>query len=500
MFARNIPDGWNKRKVAYIPNGHASAGRSRCRGGNWNRQEFSRDCEVSLVFSSGKPRVVTLYSSRNVEVLTPLHHSLYSFLKEKGWLLVGSPTCERLRHVRDGCHGAEWLSFDYESATDNIKIAYVRRAIEILIGKGEGLSSLEVDCLRVLSSLSLGGADAESGQPMGSPMSFPLLCLINKTVVDLALADLLTDGTIPFTEWVTHRCLINGDDLLTRSTSSGDLVAGIGVHGAEVGLKVNREKTMRSREYAEINSTVFHEGDGLIWEEKKTNVAALWMAEDVADVLGYAQEATVGKRAFLKVALNNVSRLARQKIKTYGWLDSFRWNAVVANRRLRQAVCSVPGSSVPSPPNLFPTEVVDHDLDLSREEVFEVITARVDQIRDRGSWAPVLREKTRARRLRKLVEAVPDPNPSRRKTERILRWKPPAVEGDRVLSILATAWKNKRKEELLAEDKGTPVPHPSGVTVFDGESCSPWVQIRSLLNGWKKVPRVPITSPPSGDG
>jgi len=32
----NIPKGWERFRSAYVPNGHASLGRSRCRGGNWN--------------------------------------------------------------------------------------------------------------------------------------------------------------------------------------------------------------------------------------------------------------------------------------------------------------------------------------------------------------------------------------------------------------------------------------------------------------------------------
>jgi len=312
-FTRNVPVGWNKRKMAYVPNGHATLDNTRREGGNWVPGSFTKDFRTELVYSAGKPRVVTLYSEYNVSVLTPLHNSLYSFLKGRNWLLVGSPTSERLRYLFSGNRGTKWLSFDYESATDNIKTAYVQRAVEELILKGDGLTDVELSCLRSLGDVSLEGKVAESGQPMGSPMSFPLLCLINKACVDMALTDLLKDGKISFKEWTSHRCLINGDDLLTTSTSEGCFVTALSLRGTQVGLRVNREKTMQSDEYGEINSTVFSH----CVEQKKTNVSALWMRERVEDVLGYAREATCRPTGFKRVVKENVSRLARQKNKNF---------------------------------------------------------------------------------------------------------------------------------------------------------------------------------------
>lgn len=493
-FSGNVPNGWNKRKVPYIPNGNASSGHTRREGGNWNSEGFSADCRTELVFSSGKPRVVTLYSSHNVEVLTPLHHSLYSFLKGRGWLLVGSPTDERLRHLRDGCRGDRWDSFDYESATDNIKTAYVRRAVEVLIDKGEGLTSDEVRCLRVLSNLSFGGDAAYTGQPMGSPMSFPLLCLVNKTVVDLALTDLLIEGSISFQEWSAHRCLINGDDLLTRSTSSGDLYSAIVSNGARVGLRVNKSKTMQSREWAEINSTAFYDS-GSIKEMKKTNVSALWMAAEVTDVLGFAQEATVGGRAFVKVALNNVSRLARCKRKTLGWLEYWRRNLVVGSKKLMAAVVAQPTSSVPDPENLFPTEPMPDGFSLSREEVYDTVTAQVTRFRAHGSWKGLFGSKQALKQRRKAVKiSEPEGFVPKRWARQILCPRRPTGDRERVLSCLALRWKKKRKE-MLAAKEGSYLDSADVVT-FDGESCSPWVQMKRHLKEWKdNTARLPQRHP-----
>lgn len=446
-FASNVPDGWNTKKTPYVPNGNSTLFASRREGGNWVDQPFSPECDVKLIYSSGKPRVVTLYSEYNVRVLTPLHHSLFSFLRRRNWLLVGSPTDERLRYMADGCVGPEWLSFDYESATDNIKIAYVQRAIEVLIDKGDGLSADEIRCLRVVSSLMLGPEDAKTGQPMGSPMSFPLLCLVNKTVVDLALASLLDQGEIQFNEWTGHRCLINGDDLLTKSTSRGDLVAAIGEQGSKVGLRVNKEKTMRSAEWAEINSTPFR--NGIL--QKKTNVSAMWMAGDVPDVIGFAHESTSSVSGFRMVLLANTSRLARQKIKTLTRLPFARVEVCMSNRRLKKALLSRPSSFVPEPRNVIGVETMPDGFELSRDEIAEAVTSEVARVKKYRFWKPLFDEARVLRGKRRAVFAIPPERRRGRVPLSILKPKRPIREPV-VLTCLARYWENKIKERVLAEE------------------------------------------------
>jgi len=445
-FSDNVPKGWNNRKRPYIPNGHGSLTATRKAGGNWVDEPFSSDANVKLVYSSGKPRIVTLYSSHNVSVLTPLHHSLYSYLRERSWLLVGSPTSERLRDLQSGCSGDEWLSFDYIGATDNIKTAYVQRAVEILIEKGEDLSIDEVRCLRVLSSLTLGHEAATTGQPMGSPMSFPLLCLFNKTIVDMALTSMLERREIPFKEWTVHRCLINGDDLLTRSTSRGDLVAAVMEYGGKVGMKTNPEKTMRSPEFGEINSTVFRN----CVLEKKTNVSALWMAQEVCDSLAYAEESSVTRKGFALVACGNATRLARQKIKTITELPMSRKKIVMSTKKLRDALSHRPSSKVPTETNLFPVEVVKFDFTLTREEESRVLEAEVASIKERKAWVPLYAQKRKLERMRKHLTPVYERKPLRKLWESLT---PDAPDRERrTLSCFARYWENKRKEELLAEE------------------------------------------------
>lgn len=337
-ISMNIEKGWDNRRRPFVPNGNATRCFRRREGGNWNLESFSDECRTELVFSSGKPRVVTLYSSENTRRLGPLHYSLYDSLRRRGWLLVGDPTDEHVRHL----NGAQFLSFDYQSATDNIKSDYVRVAIEVLKEKADHLDSSEIEALEVLGRLNLGDSVAQSGQPMGSVMSFPLLCIINKTVVDLALARLLEGKKISFKEYSSHRCLINGDDLLTREVRSDtNLRALIAEEGSQIGLVVNDEKTMSSTDSAEINSTFFKNGKKM----RKFNAAAVWMDAGTEDVLGFAAQASSSGSTFAKLVRANRGTLAKQADKHLDELPYPLQAICRKDRKIRKALTSLPESS-----------------------------------------------------------------------------------------------------------------------------------------------------------
>jgi len=441
-FSENVPEGWDRYRTAYVPNGHASLGRTRCEGGNWNLDPISDEVEVSTVMSSGKARVITLYSSGNVGVLTPLHNSLYRVLKRRKWLLVGSPTSERLRELKSTSLGTEWLSFDYESATDNIKTAYVRRAVKVLKRKAGFLSPEEIECLDVFSRLQIDSRDCETGQPMGSPMSFPLLCLINKTVVDLSVNSLLEKGEISFKEWTSHRCMINGDDLLMRSTSKGDVAAALMREGSYVGLRTNIDKTMRSETVAEINSTAFVDFE----KQKKTNLGSIHMTRLVNDVIGFADESTSTTRGFLSVVCGNAKHLAKQDVKLHNPISKKRRMALVRDKKIQKSLRAVPSVSVGPSPNLFPVVDTPQGFKLSEEEVRTVLDREVARIRSDQLFKVI--KPLQASHQAKLRSVVPDYSRKRGSVSRYLHVPKPGRE--RVLRVLARYWEEKRKEELRA--------------------------------------------------
>jgi len=455
-FRSNVEHGWNRASawMPYVPNGHATMNHTRCEGGNWNEEQFSDECSAVMVMSSGKGRIVNLYSGYNVEVLTPLHRALYGSIRRKGWLLVGSPTRERLLHLDQVAEGKQWLSFDYIGATDNIKTAYVRRAVEILIDRAEGLTVDEIRCLEVVANLKLFVGDDEhatpafTGQPMGSPMSFPLLCLINKTVVDLALGSLLSRGAITVKEWRRHPCLINGDDLLTKDVSSGGLAEAIYANGGQVGLMTNPEKTLASAEIAEINSTVFVD----CALQKKTNVSALWMGAEVQDVIGFAKEASRSKEGFMYLVRANAGRLAKAEQKIAGHI-AYSWRrALIKDPVIRKALESRPSSRVPDDTNLFPVVAKPDGYDLNKWEEAAVIRQRVRAIRTSQDFLEAKSRKAKNSKRRKKVKGVHEGQRSVRGLAKLLKPNKP-VEDQVTLKILASSWEKKRKEDLARADR-----------------------------------------------
>lgn len=432
-----VERGWNLRTFPYIPNGNATRSFSRREGGSWNREEFSDSCRAELVFSSGKPRVVTLYSGHQSEVLSPLHDALYGSLKEKGWLLVGSPTDELVKRLNgDG----PYVSVDYQSATDMIRAEYVRAAVQVLIDKGVGLTGDQVRALRVVCELRLDGSPevATRGQPMGSLISFPLLCLINKAVVDLALADMASAGKLTWKEFRVHRCLINGDDLLYREPNNSPdrpLLAGILRHGGAVGLVVNREKTMVDADWAEINSTPFFQGV----RRKKTNVAVLQRSAKVTDVIGFLADSIVHRAVFRDQLLRWKEPLSKVRRKLQGPIPPSFYSALWVVSDALRAVPSAP----PKRPNPFPVVEKPALYDLTREEEVCYISERVARLREQG-YVP-----------EKSVWVVPTLE-GEQSIQRALRKEKPSVE-DNILKVLADGWERKTKEKLWLEDEAEPV-------------------------------------------
>lgn len=374
---QNIEKGWDRRRAPFIPNGNATRRYTRKAGGNWNEEEFSGECRYELVFSSGKPRVVTLYSAENTRRLAPLHYSLYDMLKRRGWLLVGEPTDQHVSRLT----GAAFLSFDYSSATDNIKRAYVKVAVDVLEEQADHLSDEEIAALRVLSNLIVDGEETFSGQPMGSVMSFPLLCVINKTVVDLALAAMLDRKEISFKEWASHPLLVNGDDLLTREVrATTDLRGEVVRQGSQVGLVVNQEKTMVSERDGEINSTYFQDGCRL----RKFNASSLWMDAGVEDVLGFAAQATPDGKTFRKVVRRNLRTLAKQQDKHLTEIPLSLVAVCRKDKKIRAAITSLPVSVTPIKSGVISMDLRPENYDMSRDEEHNAMREEIERVRERG--------------------------------------------------------------------------------------------------------------------
>lgn len=220
--------------------------------------------------------------------------------KHRSFQLIGHPVTESivLDIIGKNLNKDEtYLSGDYEAATDNI-YSWASNAVAVSLGETLGLSGTETALMikgltghlfedekmteltniikwdlpenhlhpgpsqnelieRLVNHLEQGGKDhfgfkkQRVGQLMGSIVSFPVLCIINATAcrwaMELAGKRVYNLNDCPL--------LINGDDCVMRG---GKKLYGFWKEISEfVGLKESIGKTYMSRDFLEINSTLY---------------------------------------------------------------------------------------------------------------------------------------------------------------------------------------------------------------------------------------------------
>lgn len=211
---------------------------------------------LGVAKTKGKHRVVTMQSARVKEGLTPVHECLYDFISRRSWIVRGELQASHLEGVvRDLGDGEDFVSGDFESATDNIFPA-VSQAVAGLLCESPHLSEDEKFLIRGsfdpanLRWVSRSGKihPIKRGQMMGNKLSFPMLCLINRAC--WGIANRLRSNYSGVRR--RRQVRINGDDIvfcgdpLFYSTWVGVVTT--------FGMIVSREKTGRSRRWLELNS------------------------------------------------------------------------------------------------------------------------------------------------------------------------------------------------------------------------------------------------------
>lgn len=205
---------------------------------------------ATAVETGGKWRVITL-SDPQLANLLPLHKTIYNRLTKEKWLLRGEAKPDLFKEFGT-MKGEVFVSGDYESATDNINIHVTELVLRRLFDtathiptrvREEALRSLRLS-FETKSGKPLG--ESARGQLMGSPLSFPLLCLINYLTFRYAVR-----RDVPVK--------INGDDIVFRSTQ---VEADRWFQQVELsGLVVSKGKTLVSRRCFSLNSTYFRSFD-----------------------------------------------------------------------------------------------------------------------------------------------------------------------------------------------------------------------------------------------
>lgn len=203
-----------------------------------------KNCMVSAILEPLKMRLITKGNAYTYYYARSMQKSMHSYLKDSfPFCLIGTPLTEdhlyqledRTQHIFPEAN--LYVSGDYSSATDMLKLAYTKAAFEpwldalqagehneilraVLYEHTVHYSNQFVKINNELRKLNPDLTDLEpfvqqNGQLMGSVLSFPILCVCNLIAYWISLERHL-GKTI--TDWRTLPVLINGDDILFKTT------------------------------------------------------------------------------------------------------------------------------------------------------------------------------------------------------------------------------------------------------------------------------------------
>lgn len=159
----------------------------------------------------------------------------------------------------------QWASVDYVSSTDKLwqelSAAYLGRCLARLRPLNPVFTDLMMKVLaphRVtypkVGDVQLPPVVQVNGQLMGSPLSFPILCLANAGLIMKVKREVLGGAVCKRGFWrVLSSMLINGDDALYKAT--GQDWSNHVAFGLEIGLSMSPGKAYLHRRYANVNST-----------------------------------------------------------------------------------------------------------------------------------------------------------------------------------------------------------------------------------------------------
>lgn len=199
------------------------------------------------VETGGKHRIVSK-SDLAMNVLRPLHSSIYNHIARYDWLLRGDAKAARFRDFKRK-EGEVFVSGDYESATDNLNLHVQRQILDVILDHAtcvpEGVKSRARESQTM--GLDLNGEifRQSSGQLMGNLLSFPLLCIVNY------LSFRFSCGT-------QYPVRVNGDDIVFRAPRR---IADRWMDNVSLsGLTLSRGKTSVSPSFFSLNSRLFKAG------------------------------------------------------------------------------------------------------------------------------------------------------------------------------------------------------------------------------------------------
>lgn len=219
-----------------------------------------------------KVRVISKGPPHTYFVLKPMQKFLWGQL-QRFWNfeLTGQPISVELLNKRfKGVYGDNYLSGDYESATDELHSWTSEAACNILIDILERKVGFCLDSLRhlMLNALTrhLYDVDGElkpqlRGQLMGSIISFPFLCIINMTLIKVAYEK---THHLSFRSIRDIPAWFNGDDCLIEYGNYRFPAVWEQI-GSFIGLSKSIGKSYDMKKFLTVNSTYFTRDGHMKW-------------------------------------------------------------------------------------------------------------------------------------------------------------------------------------------------------------------------------------------
>jgi len=278
MFPEGWDRSWSKLVEGFVLNTSACVQSGRRSGGARGyflglnedgtdpRKEFCRELlegrrfgpqppsRLSNIETSGKFRTISVPPA-DFSYLRPVNDAIYGWISRFKWLLRGDakPSSFKEFLVKEG---EVFVSGDYESATDCLNVKVQREILRLILQSARSIpndlkrlafSSLSTSVVREDDhGLSGNGPKVYpvlSGQMMGYPLSFPLLCIVNY----LTFRYCTMDWSLPVR--------VNGDDIVFRSSERQRQRWMEGVSAG--GLVLSKGKTLVDRKIFILNSKLF---------------------------------------------------------------------------------------------------------------------------------------------------------------------------------------------------------------------------------------------------
>lgn len=223
-------------------------------------------CRVQGILEPLKVRTITKGPAVPYYLSKLLQKALWSELfKLPCFRLIGQPVdgsmIMALKLISPATHTYA-VSVDYSAATDGLSAKFSAAILSRLVSgfppaaQTLWLSVLAPHRVEYPEDSGLPPIEQQNGQLMGSPLSFPVLCLANLACY-LWLARKLEPEPLPVRN-LLDRVLVNGDDMLYFSPSGGRYWSEHVDLGRRVGLVMSIGKAYVSQRVASVNSQVFH--------------------------------------------------------------------------------------------------------------------------------------------------------------------------------------------------------------------------------------------------